>query len=156
MSYREVSNNEDVVDSRNIITRIEELRDEISAEAEVDDKEAEILNEWLDDPDGEYPELPEGSPTLTDAIRELCDEYRILKELEDDAKGYASDWESGETLIRDSYWVEYCEELCKDIGDLPKEIPSYIEIDWEKTAENIKQDYTELNWDGVAYYIRCS
>ncbi len=53
MSYREVNNNEDVVDSRNIISRIEEIRDEISAEAEVDDKEAEKLNEWLDDPDGE-------------------------------------------------------------------------------------------------------
>jgi hypothetical protein len=153
---RDISNNENVVDSRDIISRIEELRDEISAEAEVDDKEAEILNEWLDDQETEYPEFPEGSPTLTGAIRELCDEYRILKELESEAEGYASDWKFGETLIRDTYWVEYCEELCKDIGDLPKKIPAYIEIDWEKTAENIKADYTELDWDGAKYYIRCS
>jgi len=153
---RDISNNDNVVDSRDIIERIEELSDEISGEAETNDKESEILIEWLDNPETEYPEFEEGSPTLTDAIRELCDEYRILKELESEAEGYASDWQYGEALIRESYWIEYCEELCIDIGDLPKNIPSYIEIDWDATAENIKADYTELDWDGVGYYIRCS
>ena len=41
-----------------------------------------------------------------------------------------------------------------DIGDLPKNIPRYIEIDWDKTADNLKQDYTSVTFDGADYYVR--
>jgi hypothetical protein len=40
------------------------------------------------------------------------------------------------------------------IGDMPKEIPSYIVIDWDATAENIQADYTSVDFDGVTYWIR--
>lgn len=46
------------------------------------------------------------------------------------------------------------EELCKDIGDIPRGMPSYIEIDWEKTADNLKVDYTAVDFDGETYWIR--
>ena len=111
-----ISNSDDVIDSRDVIARIEELEDS----DDDDDKE----------------------------------ELDALKALAEEAKGYAPDWHYGATLVRDSYFTEYAEELCKDIGDLPKVIPHYIEIDWEATARNIQQDYTEVDFDGVAYWIR--
>ena len=40
---------------------------------------------------------------------------------------------------------EFVEELLKDIGDLPHDLPHYIYIDWEKTAECIMQDYFEID-----------
>lgn len=58
------------------------------------------------------------------------------------------------TLVRDSYFVDYCEELVSDIGDLPREIPSYLSIDWQKTAENIQVDYFSVDFDGVEYWTR--
>ena len=121
---REISNSDDVLDSRDIIERIEELY-------------GLATDESLDQND------------RTHANNELG----VLQALQDEAEGYTPDWKYGCTLIRDTYFVEYCEELCKDIGDLPKDIPHYIEIDWEKTAENIKIDYTSVEFDGVTYWM---
>lgn len=81
-------------------------------------------------------------------------ELDTLLKLQEDAEGYSPDWQYGSTLIRYSYFTEYCQELLEDIGDLPKDFPHYIEIDWEKTADNLKVDYTEVDYDGVTYLIR--
>ena len=83
------------------------------------------------------------------------DELTALIALQDEACG-SPDWGYGEQLIRESYFTEYCEELCKDIGDLPQELPWYIgnHIDWEGVAREIKMDYTEVDFDGISYFIR--
>lgn len=118
MKTTEITNEQDVIDSRDIIERIAELED-----TEDDDEKAEL---------------------------------EALKALEEEASGYSSDWEYGSQLIRDSYFAEYAEELCKDIGDLPKELPWYIanHIDWDGVAEEIKQDYTMVDFNGVEYWVR--
>jgi len=46
--------------------------------------------------------------------------------------------------------AEFAEQLCTDIGDIPSNLPSYIYIDWERTASDIMMDYTESN----GYYFR--
>lgn len=97
---------------------------------------------------------------LLDAYRAKGDafdglpELATLKALRDEFKDYCPDWDGGTTLIRYSYWTEYVQELLADIGDLPRDLPSYIEIDWEATSRNIKVDYTEGDFDGVTYYAR--
>jgi len=80
--------------------------------------------------------------------------YQKAETLADDADGYCENWSHDAILIRESYFEEYCEELCKNIGDLPKEIPHYIVIDWAATAHNIRSDYTEINYEGVTYLVR--
>lgn len=86
-------------------------------------------------------------------------EFKSLQSLLDDLCGNGGDeqWKGDWypiTLIREDYFEEYCEELVSDIGDLPREIPSYIEIDWKATAENIKVDYFSVDFDGVTYWTR--
>ena len=44
--------------------------------------------------------------------------------------------------------------MLTDIGDLPPNVPWYIEIDWEKTAENIKVDYRDIEINGETYWFR--
>ena len=138
----EISNSDDILDSRDIIARIEELesiREDLKSE--IDDTNAEIvearkaLKEFDESDDGE--------------------ELTILKKLEEEASG-SPDWIYGETLIRDSYFSEYAEELCKDIGDIPKELPWYIanHIDWDGVAREIKADYMSVDFDGIEYWIR--
>lgn len=113
---REISNSDDVIDSRDVIERIAELQ-------------------GTNDP-------------------ETLEELTALLALQDEAEGYAPDWKYGAQLIRDSYFVTAMQELCDDIGDLPKDLPSYFEIDWEATARNLQVDYTSVEFDGVTYWVR--
>lgn len=82
------------------------------------------------------------------------DELTALKALAEEAAQYSEDWVHGSTLIRETYFTDYCEQMVDDVGDLPRDIPSYLVIDWNATAENLKVDYTEVDFDGVGYLIR--
>lgn len=124
----EINNSMDIIDSRDIIERIKEL-EEMIEESRINEQEQ------ID---------------MADEKEEL----RLLKSLEDEAEG-CPDWKYGETLIREDYFTEYAMDLLKDTGDLPDDVPWYVVIDKEKTADNIKQDYSIVDFDGVNYFIRC-
>jgi hypothetical protein len=140
---REISNSDDIIDSRDVIKRIEELEDErqdlvdalegVGEDAEAKEAATEALDEW-DDDNG--------------------DELKSLKALAEEGENCGGDWAYGATLIRETYFVEYCIQMVQDIGDLPKDIPGYLEIDWDKTADNLRQDYSEVDYDGETYLIR--
>ena len=137
----EITNTQDVIDSRDIIARIKEL------EAELADLEAEV--------DDTNTEIEEAKVELADWQEFNADELTALKSLAEEAEA-SPDWEHGEALIRDSYFTEYCEEMCGDIGDIPRELPWYIanHIDWDGVAREIQADYMEVDFDGVSYFIR--
>lgn len=83
------------------------------------------------------------------------DDYLLeLQNLAEQGKDASPDWEYGSTLINQSYFTEYCQELCEDIGDIPKELPHYIVVDWDATAKNLRVDYTEVEWKGKTFLIR--
>lgn len=129
------SNADDVIDSRDVIARIEELRDERDAYTD-DPEDGSSAHTWAgDNPDD-------------------AEELRVLEALADEASDYAPDWEHGETLIRDSYFVDYAREMLQDCGDLPANLPPYLHIDWDATARDIRTDYTAVDFDGVTYWIR--
>lgn len=41
--------------------------------------------------------------------------------------------------------VDFTQELLESCGDIPKDLPAYIHIDWEATAYDIMMDYTEID-----------
>lgn len=123
-----IDNTDDVIDSRDVIARIETLE---SLKADHDS-----------DPTG-------GHFSDEDAL-----ELRDLRALANEATQYSDDWEYGATLIRDSYFVDYTRELLEDCGDIPKDIPHYIAIDWDQTAHNIRVDYTPVDFGGTTYWVR--
>jgi len=109
---------DDVIDSRDIIARIEEL--------EADDDRDEDDDE----------------------------ELRILQDLALEA-AVSSDWEYGETLIRDSYFREYAEQLADDLGYTHRACSwPYTCIDWDSAARELQVDYFTVEFDGVQYWIR--
>lgn len=55
------------------------------------------------------------------------------------------------TLIPEDEFVDYVQDLCVDCGDIPREVPSWIVIDWEATADNIRPDYSEIEFEGTTY-----
>lgn len=144
---KEITNIQDQIYSRDVIERIDFLESELDDAYEGEGKSERITKakeDWI------KAAADDGTHTLQDAARE----YIALVALQDEAEGYSDDWKHGEMLIRHTYFVKAMQELCEDAGDVPKDIPSYIEIDWKATAENMKADYTEVDFDGVAYFIR--
>lgn len=57
------------------------------------------------------------------------------------------------TLIADHYFVEAIEQDVKDIYGMPSDLPGFIAIDWEQTAENLKPNYSEVTLDENKYWI---
>lgn len=143
---KEISNTDDLIDSRDVVKRIEELeseREDWQTDNELEDYPGFEMSEegtkWF-----EWDESSEGL------------ELESLLALQEELEDYAPDWNHGTTLIRDSYFTEYCKDLVNDIGDLPRDLPSYIEsnINWDGVAEDLKVDYTSGEFDGVEYWVR--
>ena len=132
-STREISNNGDIIDSRDVIARIEALQDERDT---MEQTSPEALVEWDNSDEGQ--------------------ELKALLALADEAEGYVDDWKHGAALIRESYFAEYAEQLAEDIGDYNSRDVKwpYTCIDWEKAADELRGDYTEVDFSGVTYLVR--
>ncbi len=129
----------DVIDSSDVIARIEYLRDSW----------AEATG---DDPD-DYAHLSEDDWSVglgDDDAHELV----ALMELAEDGESLP-DWQYGEMLIRDSYFEDYARELAEDIGAIPRDAgwPAYC-IDWARAARELQMDYTTVEFDGEQYWAR--
>lgn len=135
-----ISNQDDVIDSRDVIARIDEL------EGERDDHP--MPNDGSGDDDAiRFEAWREAHP-------EDATELAALQALTAEAEGYG-DWAHGETLIRDSHFKAYAQELADDLGLISADArwPATC-IDWEEAAEELKQDYTAYDFDGVTYWGR--
>lgn len=64
------------------------------------------------------------------------------------------EWNHGETLVRYSYFSQYVQDMLEDCGTVPSDMPWYVSIDWDKTADNIRSDYSVAEFDGVEYLFR--
>lgn len=96
-------------------------------------------------------ELEDDMENLTE---EEKDELTNLKDLADDASDYSDNWDYGAILIRDSYFEEYAKGFAEDIGAMRKnDAWPYNHIDWKAAANELKKDYTEVEFDGVSYWV---
>ena len=136
---------DDILDVRDLIERFEELET--------------TKEEMLEDvPASEYGNIE--NPLWMKW--EDSDEFEELKKLEDileELKGNGGDeqWKGDwypVTLINSDYFTEYIEEELKDCGYIPKDFPTWIEVDWKETAKNVKVDYTTIDIDEETYYYR--
>ena len=145
MATKTISNSDDVIDSRKVIERIEELRAErdelIEARSEVTHDDPEAYNKAVTE--------------LANWNQDYSDELTALEALAVEASDYAPDWEYGEALIRDSHFEEFAQELADDIGAVATDaVWPYTCIDWTQAARELQMDYTQVDFDGVAYWIR--
>ena len=158
---REISNDQDVIDSRDVIARIEELeaeREELTGIlADAEELAANIAGSDGHGANGAY--KADEATAMRDEAREALKEWdeseeaaelKALKALADDAEGYCDDWKHGAALIRDSYFEAYAREMAEDIGATwPND-----HINWEAAADALKQDYTSADFGGVEYWVR--
>jgi hypothetical protein len=123
------TNSDDIIDSRDVIEAIKEIQQEL-----------ESLTFDADD------DIERG---------ELTKELNSLTDLQEEGEQVSSEWPHGETLIRDSHFVEYAQQLAEDIGAIEdfSHWPCDC-IDWDKAADALKMDYSTVEFDGETYYIR--
>jgi hypothetical protein len=146
----EITNSADVIDSRDVIARIEYLEGERAA---ITDELDELRDDEVTNHVSEIAEL-ETRLEAWDGSEE-GNELKALQSLAEEASGYAADWNHGEALIRDSYFEEYARDLADDCGMIPKDNAwPLCHIDWEAAAEALKADYMSVDFDGVDYWIR--
>ena len=81
-------------------------------------------------------------------------ELASLKALAAEGENASEDWAHGATLVRDSYFTEYTQDLVEECYVHDMKLPDFVEVDWEATARNVQQDYTSVEFDGVTYWVR--
>lgn len=159
-----ISSSDDIIDSRDIIERIEDL--EATNQSYFDAvEEAKAAYEYHDSDDTK--ETPEWADLVQaeKALAEWCSsddaiELEVLRDLAKECEAEASDWIHGETLIARSYFVEYITELIHDCYEMPKEMHSglwpysHMIMDYEAAAKEAEQDYISVDFDGVEFLIR--
>lgn len=116
----------DTIDVRDIIARVEELNPEYS-DIKLTDDEAE----------------------------ELAELQAILDRLKGNGgdEQWRGDWYPV-TLISERTFEDHVRELLEDCGTIPKDLPWFVAIDWETTAQHIQGDYTPVEIGGVTYWYR--
>lgn len=130
-----ISNLDDTIDSRDVIARIEELEAERVA---------------IESPDSVFIETKRLIEEFDNS--EEGQELTVLKALAEQGEDYAPDWKYGAQLIHEDYFEEAMDEMLEDCGYIPHDLPSCLTITVDYDA--LKQDYTELDFDGQTYYIR--
>lgn len=128
----------DVIDVRDIIARVLELRDE-----------REEYNEKMGSPDA-WDGVPDGEP----------EELAMLEDILSELAGYGGDEEfEGDwypiTLIAESYFQEYAQDLAEECGmvDTSARWPMTC-IDWEQAARELQMDYSNILIHDSTYWYR--
>ena len=101
-------------------------------------------------------ELEATDPREEDEQDELDQLSALLAELRDN--GGDEEWRGAWyplTLIRESYFGEYAQELAEDIGAIGHDAPWPLHhIDWKAASEELQNDYTSVEYDGITYWCR--
>lgn len=126
---------DNIIDSRDLIARrdylAEELADRLSME-----------------------ETPEGIKAVQTEW-DSSDEAEELRDIEAFLEEGTREFQHGETLILDSYFEEYAQELAEAVADVPRDIRwPYTCIDWEKAARELQYDYTSAELGSYTYWFR--
>jgi len=130
---RDIDNTQDLIDVRDVIARVEEI------ESSVEDYTG-----------------TEGEPEPDDYTEELVTLTAFLADLAGNGgdEEWRGDWYPV-TLVRDSYFKEYAQDLAEDIGAIPDNAQWPCRcIDWDKAAWELRMDYTSAEYGGVTYWYR--
>jgi DNA repair exonuclease SbcCD ATPase subunit len=152
-----------ILDTRDLADRLDELsslRSDLEhAQEELAEAEADLEN-VADATDEERAELEQAVEDAQNSVEgaelEFGDtEKAELKELEE-IESEVGSFRDGETMIPEDEFTDYCREMLEDIGDLPKNLPAYIEnnIDWDGVASDLKADYIEITYQDETYLVR--
>jgi hypothetical protein len=138
------------IDTRDLITERDELKETILSEYNV------YFDEELQDYDDiEFSDnYDEGEDPKDIFTKEWIDELNSIREIDELEDEVGREFEHGCTLIPIEEFEDYCKDLLKECGYISKDFPSWIVIDYDETANNMKEGYTEVEFRGDTYLFR--
>ena len=136
-----------MIDTRNLAERREALKQEILDSFLENFPHYEEMTELFEDILFEEEEIESWKQDWQEEI----DQITCIDEVEDEI---GSEFDFGVTLIPEDDFTDYVKDLLKGCGYISDDLPTWIEIDWEATAKNVKQDYSELEYEGETYFYR--
>ena len=144
----------DIIDIRDIIERFENIEGDLLAAFNEQQKiEA-------DDTETDNPEDSAFIEWSKQTVHEDAEEYQQLKAIlqESESLGGDEQWRGNwypVTLIRDSYFTQYAQELAEDIGAVKSDAQwPHTCIDWEHAARELQYDYTAVDIGDLTYWTR--
>lgn len=156
----EISNSDDIIDSRDVVERIAELEAEVGECAYCGEQVSEeqpgglLVTDTESADEARHCGISDDHLHYTDGDKEQ--ELDSLLKLQEEGESATGEWHDGATLIRDSYFEDYAEQLAEDIGAINPKAASWPLncIDWEQAARELQMDYTSISFDGTDYWVR--
>lgn len=136
-----------VLDTRDLIEKREELKEKIFNDF------LECFPQYEDMTDS-YDDILMEEEEIQDWKEGWSEEIEHIEEIDSIEEEIGSEFDYGTTLIHEYDMEEYVKDLLEELGYIPKDFPSWIEIDWSATADNVKQDYSEVTYQGTEYFYR--
>ena len=139
-----------MLDTRDLITEREDLQQTILDSFLEEFPQYEDMTDTFEDIRFEEEEIESWKDGWLNEIAVI----EAINDLENEISN--SEWDYGLQLIEEDEFQDYCEELVNDIGDLPRDLPSYIKdnINWEGVADDLRVDYSEVDYQGNTYLYR--
>ena len=138
---------------------LETLNDELNdLESELYDIEnEEDYTDKQNDIDNKLEEIAEKENEIQDCeleYKRYSEELEELEALKEEIESNSDEgFEYGIQLIHENYIDDYLDELLDSCGYIPKDLPSWIKIDWGVTYDNMKEDYNEIELNGNTFYV---
>jgi hypothetical protein len=113
------------------------------------DEELEEFEEVTD-----YAEIDVENTEFSEMFYDEIEHLGEMLKFQEDLEYSNSEYEHGVTIIHEKYFLEYAIDDLEQSGYISKDMPGWIVIDYEATADNMKSDYSEVKFDGSTYFVR--
>ena len=141
---------QELTEKKGVLAALEE-----TPEDETTDAALEIASEEVADAESA---VSDAQTNLDDAnIQFGEDEQTELAELDELESEVGREWKHGEQLIPEDYFENHARELADELGYMDNKATSswpFTCIDWEQAAEELKQDYSQADYQGTTYFFR--
>lgn len=133
------------MDTRDLIERREELKEQILTDFQETFPQYEVET---------YEDIAFAEEEIQSWVEGFEEELIEIEAIDNLENEIGSEFSFGVSLIEEEDFEDYCEELLKDCGYISSDFPSWIEIDWSETANNMRADYSEIDFMGETYLYR--
>lgn len=84
------------------------------------------------------------------------DDLNTIKEINYIEEEIGEEFQYGVHLIEEKDFTEYCQQFEEDCGYIGRDLPTWItnNIDWDGVADDLRVDYSEIDYQGVSYLYR--
>ena len=132
-----------IIDTRDLAKELDKLEDELTTLEETRDEAIEAADE---------DEIAEAMNDLEEWLVDNVDRLEDLRTLRDEIP----EWQYGEALIADGYFEEYAQDLASDLygNEINDDRWPFDCIDWARAADELKQGYTYIDFDGDTWWYR--